>query len=58
MVLNKNMMETDFFDIVAGVLEGVTLAPYLFIIYLDYLLWTSIDLMKEKGKKQTSVHVF
>ena len=28
--------ETDYFDIVAGVLQGDTLAPYLFIICLDY----------------------
>ena len=32
--------DTDYFDIEAGVLQGDTLAPYLFII-------TSIDLMKE-----------
>ena len=38
-----------FFDIVAGVLQGETLAPYLFIICLDYLPWMSIDLMKENG---------
>ena len=30
-------------------LQGDTLAPCLFIIYLDYLLRTSIDLMKENG---------
>ena len=30
--------DTDFFDIVAGVLLGDTLAPYLFIICLDYVL--------------------
>ena len=41
--------DIDFFDIVAGVLQGDTLAPYLFIIYLDYVLWMSIDLMKENG---------
>ena len=41
--------DTDFFDIVAGVLQGDTLAPYLFIICLNYMLWTSIDLMKENG---------
>ena len=42
---------TDLFDIVAGVLTGVTLATYLFIICLDYVLRTSIDLMKENGFK-------
>ena len=41
--------DTDFFDIVAGVLRGDTLAPYQFIIYLDYVLRTSIDLIKENG---------
>ena len=41
--------DTDFFDIVIGVLQGDTLAPYLFIICLDYMLQTSIDLMKENG---------
>ena len=41
--------DTDFFDIVAGVLQGDTLAPYLFIICLDYVLTTSIDLIKENG---------
>ena len=34
---------TEYFDIVAGVLQGDTLAPYLFIIRLDYVLRTSID---------------
>ena len=38
---------TDFFDIVAGILQGDTLEPYLFIIGLDYVLWTPIDLMKK-----------
>ena len=28
--------DREYFDIVAGVLQGVTLAPYLFIICLDY----------------------
>ena len=41
-------MET-LFDIVAGVLQGNILAPYLFIICLDYILQTPIDLMKENG---------
>ena len=35
--------DTEYFDIVAGVLQGDTLAPYLFIICLDYVLRTSID---------------
>ena len=41
--------DTNYFDIVAGGLQGDTLAPYLFIIYLDYLLRTSIDIMKDNG---------
>ena len=43
--------DTDYFDIVTGVLRGDTIAPYLFIISLDYMLRTSIDLMKENGFK-------
>ena len=39
--------DTDYFDIVAGVLQGDTLAPYLWIICLDYVLATSIDKIKE-----------
>ena len=42
---------TDYFDIVAGVLLGDTLASYLFIISLDYGLITSIDIMKDNGFK-------
>ena len=41
--------DTDYCNIVAGVLQGDTLAPYLFIICLDYVLRTSIDLMKENS---------
>ena len=41
--------DTDYFEIVAGVLQGGTLAPYLFIISLDYVLTTSIDKIKENG---------
>ena len=40
-------VDTECFDIVAGVLQGDTLAPYLFIICLDYVLRTSIDKIKE-----------
>ena len=43
--------DTDYFDIVAYVLQGDTLAPYQLIICLDYVLRTSIDLMKENGFK-------
>ena len=43
--------DTDYFDIVIGVLQGETLVPYLFIICLDYMLRTSLDLMKENGFK-------
>lgn len=41
--------DTSFFNIVAGVLQGDTLAPYLFIIALDYVLRTSADEMMELG---------
>ena len=45
--------DTEYFDIVAGVLQGDTLAPYLFIICLDYVLRTSIDKIREKGFELT-----
>ena len=45
--------DTEYFDIVAGVLEGDTLAPYLFIICLDYVLRTSIDKIRENGFELT-----
>ena len=43
MMLYKNTLEkfrssdgdTDFFDIVTGLLQGNTLAPYLFMIWQD-----------------------
>ena len=35
--------DIDFFDIVTGVLQGNTIALYLFVIYV---LWTSIDQIK------------
>ena len=37
----------------AGVLQGDTLAPYLFIICLDYVLRTSIDKIRENGFELT-----
>ena len=48
----------EYFDIGAGVQQGDTLAPYLFIICLDYVLRTSIEkfqrkwLRADKEKKQ------
>ena len=45
--------DTDDFGIVAGVLKEDTLAPYLFIICLDYVLRISIDKMKENGFELT-----
>ena len=46
-------METDYFNIVTGVLQGDTLAPYVFNICLDYVLRTSIDKIKENSFKLT-----
>ena len=38
---------TKYLDILAGVRQGDTITPYLFIICLDYKLRTSIDKIKE-----------
>ena len=45
--------DTDYFNIVAGVLQGDILTPYHFIICLDNVLRTSIDKIKENGFKRT-----
>ena len=45
--------DTEYFDFVAGVLQGDTLSPYLFIICVDYVLWTSIDKIRENGFELT-----
>ena len=45
--------DTYYFNIAAGVLQGDTWAPYLFIIHLDYVLWMSTEKMKENGFKLT-----
>ena len=45
--------DTEYFDNVAGVLQGDTLAPYLFIICLDYVLRTSINNIRENGFELT-----
>ena len=41
--------DTKYVDINAGVLQGDTLAPLLFIITLDYVLRTYIDKNKYLG---------
>ena len=46
--------DTEYFDIVAGVLQGDTLAQYLFIICPDYVLRTLIDKIKENGFELTN----
>ena len=56
MIIYKNIQafvkspdgETEFFDIIAGVLQGDTLAPYLFIIVLDYVV-RNLDQGKNLG---------
>ena len=40
--------ETEYFDILAGVLQGDTLAPFLFIIALDYALRLAINGKEEE----------
>ena len=60
-ILNRNTKvkvrspdgDTEYFDIVAGILQGDTLAPYLFIICLDYVFNTSIDKIRKNGFKLT-----
>ena len=45
--------DTDFFDIVTGLLQVDTLTPYLLIIHLDYVHWTSnVFIEKLTLKKQ------
>ena len=45
--------DAEYIDIVAGVLQGDTLALYLFIVCLDNLLRTSIDKIRENGFELT-----
>ena len=45
--------DTEYFDIVAGVLQGDTLAPYLFIICLDNVLRPLIDKIRENDFELT-----
>ena len=41
--------ETNVFQIVAGILQGNTLAPFLFIIVLDYILRITLEVNNNKG---------
>ena len=46
--------DTEYFDIVARVLQGETLAPYLFIICLDYVLRireNGFELKKKRSRR-------
>ena len=61
MMLHKNrksmVRSPELFNIVSGTLQGDTLALYLFILCLEYILWTSINLINENGlpmKKERS----
>ena len=45
--------DTEYFDIVAGVLQGDMQDPYLFIICLDCMLRTSIDKIRENSFELT-----
>ena len=47
------LLNPSLVDIVAGVLQGDTLAPYLFIFCLEYVLRTSIDKIRENGFELT-----
>ena len=54
--------DTPFFEITTGVLQGDTLAPFLFIICLDYILKNSLDCNKELGftiskRKSSKYHI-
>ena len=44
---------TEYFYIVAGVLQSDRVTPYLFIFCLDYVLRTSIDKIRENGFELT-----
>ena len=52
-ILHSPDGDTEYFDIVAGVLQGDTLTSYLFIICRDYILRTSIDKIRENGFELT-----
>ena len=41
--------ETQAFPTLAGILQGDTLAPFLFIMVVDYIMRVSVDTIAEKG---------
>ena len=41
--------ETEPIDILAGILQGDTLAPFLFILVLDYVLTKFLDVNNSNG---------
>ena len=43
------IVRQSFFDVTAGVLQGDTLAPYLFIITLDYVMRTALTNYEDMG---------
>ena len=56
--------DTDYFNISAGVMQGDTLAPFLFVIVLDYALRKAIDgkelelgltLIQKRGRRSQGV---
>ena len=46
--------DSEYFEIFAGVLQGDTLAPFLFVIVLDYAMRQAIDGKEEDGRKKVS----
>ena len=58
-IVRSSTGDTNFFDVVDGDLQEDTWASYMFILFQDYVLPTSVNLIKEngftlkKGKKQT-----
>ena len=40
---------TDIFSIPTGIFQGDTLAPYLFLAVIDYILHQSVDNISKKG---------
>ena len=50
---SSSFLANSLMSSISGVLQGDTLAPYLFIICLDYVLRTSIDKIRENGFELT-----